>query len=117
MRKSPINPTIKDAFKKASEKSEYGRKVFIEAKKFRANKIIGTRIHALKSLAHDTFIKLAPQTVHPAYGWDKYTQAKPEIRKLGVKGGEAYDNALQALKFAWVDSERHQDALKALNIQ
>lgn len=108
------NSTMKEAFKKASKSSETGRKIYFEATK--NHRKVGERIHQLKSMAHDTFVKFAPRTVPPGYGWNMYTKAKPEIRKLGIEGGEVYENALNALKFAWVSFENHQDALKALNI-
>lgn len=110
------NPALRDALlssqkgrdlaheAKAAAREEYIR--VIEAKR----QEIGKRVRALKDLAHATFMgdQIPVMTdgkgrklVHPRP--DVFFNSKDNIREIGRRGGQDYDRAVMALKFAYND--------------
>lgn len=100
------NSALRDAFKA----TKTGKLLMVEAKKQQSN-IIGERIRNLKNLCYATFVAEIP---FKAKRWDVYRSNKKGIRKLGIKGGWAYNNALSAVKFASTSKDALNDAIGIL---
>ena len=98
------------ALREAFKATESGKRILIEAKKRESHKI-GDRIRELKNLCYASFVADLPPREKR---WDVYQANKKGIRKLGVRGGYAYENAMTCLKFAGTGRKCFNDAIRVL---
>ena len=71
------------------------------------------RIRYLKGLVYETFTgDLVPEGHRNRF--DIYDAAKETVRELGAAGGQAYNHAVTALKFAWTSPKDWEDAVQAV---
>ena len=101
-----MSNSIKDAFLK----TEKGEKFVTEAKKRQIAK--AERIRQLKTLVHDTFVANVPKGYSKR--WDVYQRSKETVKKLGLNGGEPYNKAIMAVKFAFTSRKNYKLAMEAL---
>jgi len=73
---------------------------------------IASRIRTLKQLVYDTFVTNVPAGHNKRF--DIYHHAKPRIRELGLIGGPEYEDAVNAVKFAYLNQEAHAEAVKSI---
>lgn len=86
-----------------------GRKIRWEARQEnnRERDEIRMRIRTLKELTHSVFVKQSRR-------WDVFDAARSHIRDLGRKGGEDYEKALSAVKYAMASKKDYFDAIQAV---
>lgn len=97
--------SLRDAFYSSKD----GRKIAYQAKR---TVTIKSRIRVLKNLVHSTFVSDVP--AGHARRWDIYQNSKPLVKKLGVQGGETYQQALDTLKFTWTSKKAYKEACEVL---
>lgn len=101
-----MSNSMKDAFMKTKK----GEKIALEAKKRQMER--ADRIRQLKTLVHDTFVANVPQGYSKR--WDVYQRSKETVKKLGIDGGEPYNQAVMAVKFAFTSRKNYKLAMEAL---
>lgn len=99
-----MSGTMIDAFMKTDK----GQTLLIEAKN--GQREIADRIRQLKQLVHSTFVSDVPRG--HAKRFDVYQMAKGKIRELGRKGGNEFDEAILAVKFAWSSRKSYKQAIE-----
>ena len=100
------NYALRDALYQTAE----GKKVAVQSKQEVRRQAIRTRIRALKELVHDTFVTHA----HGRKRFDVYQASKETCRELGIKGGPAYEAAINAVKFAPTSRRSWREAIELL---
>jgi hypothetical protein len=90
--------------------STQGKVIAVESKREVRRQAIRTRIRTLKELVHDTFVTHAQGRRR----FDVYQASKETCRQLGIKGGPAYEAAINAVKFAPTSRRSWREAIELL---
>jgi hypothetical protein len=110
------NPAMADAFYRTQD----GARIAFEAKRCikteERAKQIATRIRQLKELVYATFVSQVPATCRTprAILHSIYQDAKPVVRQLGIEGGDDYEKALTAMKYAWSSPDSCREAVQII---
>lgn len=101
-----MSMSIKDALSSSSN----GKVLVDEAKVYRQD--IADRVRQIKDLAHEAF-----QSLHYALATGRVPGTKDTLKILAIQGGPAYEEAINALKFAGTDRQAYRTALVACGIE
>jgi hypothetical protein len=88
-----------NAIRDALYQTDSGKSIAIEAKKHARSRRIAKRIREVKSLFYSAFVKTAENPKDFSWRKSVYNDLKPNIRKLGIHGGEEYNHVMTALKY------------------
>lgn len=100
-----------DSIRDALLKTQKGHSLVIEAKNRSVE--IRDRVRYLKNLVHSTFVSNVPPGFRKRF--DVYLMAKPQIRKLAKRGGESYNAAVEAVRWAWTSRRAYREAIEAIS--